>query len=227
MRPSLSILASSVLLAIGAIAVAPAARTAPTTAGSPSQAARGAAVFVSQGCYLCHGRVGQGARGVGAPLVPLALEDAAFLRYVRAPKGSMPAYGRGVLPDADLAAIAAYLRALPKLRPASAIPLLAGYIIAPKAAPATAAAVKAETTATISASAGPSGKAAYLEHCSACHGANREGEAGPSLQAEAQVRDGAGVAKLIMAPPAGMPKLYPEPLSKAQVEAIAAYVVSR
>jgi ubiquinol-cytochrome c reductase cytochrome c subunit len=225
MRRAFSILATSALFAIGAMAFAPAAQTAATVADTSHEVATGAALFTAQGCYLCHGRVGQGARSIGATLVPARVDDAAFVRYVRSPKGSMPAYGAGVISDADLVAIAAYLHSLPKPRPASAIPLLASYVVASRPMAGAASDGRIQLAAN-TATAGADGKAAYSKNCAGCHGANREGGVGPNLQAEAQVRDGAAVAKLIMAPPPGMPKLYPQPLDDAQVRAIAAYVVS-
>ncbi len=225
MRRTLPILASSILLAVGTIVAAPAAHTAPTTADRSNDLATGGSAFTAQGCYLCHGRVGQGARGIGATIVPLGLDDAAFVRYVRSPKGSMPAYGQAVLPDADLVAIAAYLRSLPSPRPAATIPLLANYVVASRPAQNAAAAANVRLAAN-TAPAGGDGKAAYLQNCSGCHGANKQGGVGPNLQAEGQVRDSAAVAKLIMAPPPGMPKLYPQPLNDAQVKAIAGYVVA-
>ncbi len=225
MRRAFPILVTSLLFAVGAIAIPHAAYTAPTIADQSGQVAAGKAAFTAQGCYLCHGRVGQGARGVGATIAPPNLDDAAFIRYVRSPKGSMPAYGRAVLPDADLVAIAAYLHSLPTPQSAATIPLLANYVVASRPAQNAAAASNVRLAAN-TAPAGGSGKAAYLQNCSGCHGANKEGGVGPNLQAEGQVRDSAAVAKLIMAPPPGMPKLYPQPLNDAQVKAIAGYVVS-
>jgi ubiquinol-cytochrome c reductase cytochrome c subunit len=225
MRRALPIFVTSLLFAVGAIAVPHAAYTETTTADRSGLVANGEAAFTAQGCYLCHGRVGQGARGIGATIVPMSLDDAAFVRYVRSPKGSMPAYGRAVLPDADLVAIAAYLHSLPTPPSAASIPLLANYVVASRPAQNAAAASNIRLAANTAPAAGD-GKAAYLQNCSGCHGANKQGGVGPNLQAEGQVRDSAAVAKLIMAPPPGMPKLYPQPLDDAQVKAIAGYVVA-
>jgi ubiquinol-cytochrome c reductase cytochrome c subunit len=49
---------------------------------------------------------------------------AAFTAYVRRPSGDMPPYTARVLPDSDLAAIHAFLAALPPPKDVSAIPLL-------------------------------------------------------------------------------------------------------
>jgi ubiquinol-cytochrome c reductase cytochrome c subunit len=225
MRRAFPIFVTSLLFAVGVIAVPHAGYTEPTTADRAGLVANGEAAFTAQGCYLCHGRVGQGARGIGATIVPMRLDDAAFARYVRSPKGSMPAYGRTVLTDPALLAIAAYLHSLPTPPSAATIPLLANYVVASRPALA----VTTSTNVRLAANTGPSagdGKAAYLQNCSGCHGANKQGGVGPNLQAESQVRDSAAVAKLIMAPPPGMPKLYPQPLNDAQVKAVAGYVVS-
>ena len=96
-------------------------------AAQTGEARKGLAVFTAQGCYLCHGRVGQGARGVGATLVPLRMDEPALNAFLRHPSGSMPLYNSAVLSDADIASIAAYLRSLPAPRTAAQIPLLANY----------------------------------------------------------------------------------------------------
>jgi mono/diheme cytochrome c family protein len=164
---------------------------------------RGQALFIAQGCSLCHGTVGQGAPGTGATLVPLRLSDAQVLAYVRAPKGVMPKYGPNVLPDTDIQAIAAWLRTLPPPRPIERIALLARY----------------------RAPAAP-GRTLFAQNCAACHGAERQGGAGPSLIGEARKRDAAAVAALLAAPPPGMPRFVPDQLSAQQARAIAAFVVS-
>jgi alcohol dehydrogenase (cytochrome c) len=59
--------------------------------------------------------------------------------------------------------------------------------------------------------------------CAACHGARGEGGAGANLQTSK--RDLAGIIAYIKAPTGAMPKLYPTPLSDADVSAVAAYVI--
>ena len=60
--------------------------------------------------------------------------------------------------------------------------------------------------------------------CAACHGARGEGGVGANLQASK--RDLAGIIAYIKAPTGTMPKLYPNPLSEADVAAVAAYVMT-
>lgn len=225
MRRALPIFVTSLFFAVGMIAAPRAAYTEPTTADRSGLVADGETAFTAQGCYLCHGKVGQGARGIGAAIAPLRLDDAAFIRYVRSPKGSMPAYGQQSVNDAELVAIAAYLHSLPTPRSAATIPLLANYVVASRPAQTAAAANDVRLAANTAPAAGD-GKAAYLQNCAGCHGANKQGGVGPNLQPEGQVRNSAAIAKLIMAPPPGMPKLYPQPLNDAQVNAIAGYVAA-
>ena len=65
MRRTLPIFVTSLLFAVGAITVPRAAYTETTSADRSGLVANGEAAFTAQGCYLCHGRVGQGARGSG------------------------------------------------------------------------------------------------------------------------------------------------------------------
>src|SRR6202035_3106118 len=49
----------------------------------------GSRIYVSYGCYECHGRVGQGAQQTGAPrLAPPSLTVDAFARYIHQPTGN-------------------------------------------------------------------------------------------------------------------------------------------
>ena len=74
-------------------------------------------------CYFCHGTAGQG--GVaGARVASVARNAQSFIRYVRRPPGSMPAYSETMLSDQELTDILAYLRSLPPAKPVSDIPLL-------------------------------------------------------------------------------------------------------
>jgi mono/diheme cytochrome c family protein len=88
-------------------------------------AQNGARIFVSDGCYECHGRVGQGATQTGAPRIgPPALTIDAFARYIHAPTGNMPPYTSKVVSDQDVADIYAFLKSLPLAPQAKDIPLL-------------------------------------------------------------------------------------------------------
>ena len=85
-------------------------------------AENGKKLFLRDGCWECHGTVGQGGRD-GARLADTALTTAQFTRYVRRPTGAMPAYIDKVLLDQDLADIWAYVKAQPN-KQAKDIPLL-------------------------------------------------------------------------------------------------------
>jgi mono/diheme cytochrome c family protein len=86
-------------------------------------AENGKKLFVSFGCYECHGREGAGA-AIAPRIGPPALSLAGVVRYVRAPTGQMPPYTAKVVSDQDLADIYAYLKSFPPPQPASSIPLL-------------------------------------------------------------------------------------------------------
>ena len=81
-------------------------------------AAKGKMLYMKDGCYECHGTVGQG--GTGPRLAPRT----ASLAYVRRPAGQMPPYTAKVLPDADLADVLAYLMTIQAPPPAKSIAIL-------------------------------------------------------------------------------------------------------
>jgi mono/diheme cytochrome c family protein len=82
-------------------------------------------IYVADGCYECHGRVGQGSQQTGAPRIgPPALTIDAFARYIHAPTGNMPPYTSKVVSDQDVADIYAFLKSVPAAPAAKDIPLL-------------------------------------------------------------------------------------------------------
>ncbi len=106
------------ILLSGAVTFAQQAPTA--TAGSADNGKR---LFMRDGCWECHGTVGQGGRD-GARIAATALTTAQFSRYVRRPTGAMPAYIDKVVTDQELSDIWAYLKSIPAPKPAKDIPLL-------------------------------------------------------------------------------------------------------
>jgi len=114
----------------GQVAPAPASATQgqtapPSTAAAPAgNAETGRKLFVSDGCYQCHGYEAQGSTATGPRLGPRPISFAAFSRYVRQPTGQMPPYTTKVVSDADLANIHAYLQSRPTPPPVQSIPLL-------------------------------------------------------------------------------------------------------
>lgn len=93
---------------------------------APTAAASGKRIYISVGCFTCHGRSGQGGNfNYPAPaLARTSLSVEAFRTIVRAGPNEMPAYQASVLSDEDLADIRAFLRSLPGRRPVEQIPLL-------------------------------------------------------------------------------------------------------
>jgi mono/diheme cytochrome c family protein len=90
----------------------------------PGDTANGQRLFEKDGCYQCHGHVGQG--GVaGARLAQTKLTLIAFTAYVRHPaSGGMPPFRAKVLTDQELADIYAYIKTFPEPKPVKDIPLL-------------------------------------------------------------------------------------------------------
>jgi len=89
---------------------------------STGNADNGKKLFLRDGCWECHGTVGQGGRD-GARLADTALTTAQFTRYIRRPTGAMPAYIDKVVSDQEVADIWAYVKAQPA-KQAKDIPLL-------------------------------------------------------------------------------------------------------
>ena len=78
-------------------------------------AAKGKELYLKNGCYECHGTVGQG--GTGPRIAPRT----GSLAYIRRPAGQMPPYTPKVMPDADVADVLAYLMTIPVPPPAKNI----------------------------------------------------------------------------------------------------------
>ena len=85
----------------------------------------GKKLFMSNGCYECHGTVGQGSTSTGgARIGPPSISLEEMVQYVRRPTGEMPPYTDKVISDQNLADIYAYLKSQPKPQAAKNIPLL-------------------------------------------------------------------------------------------------------
>ena len=107
---------------------AAAAQAAPATQAAPAapagNAANGRKLFVSFGCYQCHGYEAQGSTATGPRLAPRPIPFANFSRYVRRPTNDMPPFTAKVVSDAELADIYAFLRSQPIPPDVANIPLL-------------------------------------------------------------------------------------------------------
>src|SRR5712664_1054394 len=88
-------------------------------------AENGKRIFMKNGCYECHGTLGQGTIA-GARLGPPRLNAAGVIRYVRRPAGQMPAFTEKVMSDQELADVYAYLKTIPPPKTVKDIPLLEG-----------------------------------------------------------------------------------------------------
>jgi cytochrome c len=102
-----------------------AAQTGPAVGpGSPAgDSQRGKKLYVSYGCYECHGYEGQGGRA-GARIAPGPIAFPAFSKYVRQPSRQMPPYTIKVATDQDLSDIYAFLRTIPRPPSAKSISIL-------------------------------------------------------------------------------------------------------
>jgi ubiquinol-cytochrome c reductase cytochrome c subunit len=83
-----------------------------TQAAPAADAARGKEIFMRDACYTCHGTTGASTSFVGPKLAHAGLTAAQILRQLRHPQAQMPAYTEKVLPDSDVADIAAYIQTL-------------------------------------------------------------------------------------------------------------------
>lgn len=151
---------------------------APGAVVDATVAAHGREVFMTA-CVACHGASGVGVAGLGKNLVEsdfVALQSdealrAFILKGRTGPVGLMPAKGgREDLTDADIGAVAVYLRGLQDPRRMPALP----EYVAAKPAPVTA----DEKAAALAAAGGDeelaafiaSGRKIYSSTCIACHG---------------------------------------------------------
>jgi ubiquinol-cytochrome c reductase cytochrome c subunit len=113
----------SVLLACLIVAAVSAQTPAPQQTAAPAgNATEGKKLYVSYGCYQCHGYEAQGSNASGPRLGPRPIAFVAFSRYVRQPTGQMPPYTRKVVSDADLTNIYAFVQSRPA--PATHVTLL-------------------------------------------------------------------------------------------------------
>ena len=114
MRTLTSCLAAAVL-AVSFVAVA-AEQSGDTTNGKR--------LFLTVGCYECHGTTGASGGFAGPKLAPNPLPFAAVKAKLRTLSGRMPVYSEAVLKDSEIADIYAYLQSIPGGKSAREIDLL-------------------------------------------------------------------------------------------------------
>jgi ubiquinol-cytochrome c reductase cytochrome c subunit len=172
----------------------------------------GRALYVRDGCYECHGYVGQGSLMSGPSLAPSPIPLSAMIAYVHAPKGQMPPYSAKILSDREITDIRAYLSSMPPASSVDSISLL----------------TDAGTQAQTQVSTQPArGESVFAARCAACHGAQGEGGAGPSLiGADAKLGGASGIAAFVKAPSGAMPRLFPGVITEQDVASVSDYVAS-
>jgi mono/diheme cytochrome c family protein len=91
-----------------------------------ASAERGKTAYIQNGCWQCHGTMGQGSimTSAGKRLAPDPMPWEAFVSFVRSTSRAMPPYSETILSDGDLADIYAYLQSIPKPPDANSLPLL-------------------------------------------------------------------------------------------------------
>jgi len=112
-------------LLIAATALAGLAAGAALAQSAPKgDVVHGKKIYISYGCYQCHGYQGQGGANSGPKLAPNPLPFDAVDRQMRKPRDRMPVYTHKTVSDADVADIYAYLQSIPKAKTVAEIPLL-------------------------------------------------------------------------------------------------------
>jgi mono/diheme cytochrome c family protein len=100
---------------IGAVASAQDAKPAAAQETKPpvGDVQNGKKLYMTSGCFECHGTVAQGSPRTGPMLLtPRPFEG--FLRQLRRPSNEMPPYLAKVLSDQQVADIYAFIQTLPK-----------------------------------------------------------------------------------------------------------------
>ena len=120
MNRPLSLLVGAALAA-GALALPARAQDAPA-----GDVANGKRIYLADGCYLCHGRAGQGGayNGPAPVLAKTEMPFDGFKGQLRAPSDDMPAYSEAVMSEKDIADIYAFVKSLPGRRNPKDIPIL-------------------------------------------------------------------------------------------------------
>jgi mono/diheme cytochrome c family protein len=113
--------ALSVAVFFGGIGMLARAQDAP-----PGDATEGKRLFLADGCFLCHGRVGEGGalNGPAPILAKTQMPFDGFMGQLRQPINDMPAYSEKVMSEKQIADIYAFVQSLPGPRPVKDVPIL-------------------------------------------------------------------------------------------------------
>lgn len=96
---------------------------AQASAQAVSDTRAGYQLYMSRGCFLCHGTVGQG-NVHGPKLAPSTKSYAEFSVFTRSPANQMPPFSEKILSEHELRAIHAYVASIPQSPAAESIKLL-------------------------------------------------------------------------------------------------------
>jgi mono/diheme cytochrome c family protein len=118
MTAAIALVTVTVVVALGTPALA---QDAPR-----GNADNGKRIYLSNNCFTCHGRVGQGGayNGPTPSLAKTALPFEGFKFQLRMPVRDMPAYAEMIMSDQDVADIYAFVQSLPGRRDTKDFPLL-------------------------------------------------------------------------------------------------------
>ena len=106
-RAGLVTLAAALLAPLGALA-----QVSPAAADAVEQGRR---LYMANGCFSCHGTVGQGGERSGAPkLAPEPYPYEAFRALVRTPREAMPRLDEKFVSDEQLRLMHRYLSSIEK-----------------------------------------------------------------------------------------------------------------
>ena len=110
---TLSLACLALIVPLAAAAQAVTSPVAPPSAADEVE--RGRALYMNNGCFSCHGTLGQGGPRAGAPrLAPDPYPFEAFRVLVRTPREAMPRYEAKYISDSQLLAIHSYLASIGK-----------------------------------------------------------------------------------------------------------------
>jgi mono/diheme cytochrome c family protein len=126
--PSISTFAGAIPLFLGSIGLL-SGISARAQERPPGDASEGKRLFIADGCFLCHGRAGEGGalNGPAPILSKTQLPFEGFVGELRQPIQDMPAYSEQVMSEQQIADIYAFVQSLPGPRPVKDVLILNDY----------------------------------------------------------------------------------------------------
>jgi mono/diheme cytochrome c family protein len=117
---------AAVVFGVAALSAGVFAAARAQDAPPAGDAAKGKKIFLTIGCFTCHGRSGQGGayNGPAPILAHTMLPFDGFKGQIRNPADDMPAFPPAVLSDQDIADIYAFVETLPGAGSAKDHPIL-------------------------------------------------------------------------------------------------------